>query len=399
MASWREKLLESFNVLDLLRFERTLAIAFSGGKDSTLVSILVYKWLKERGITDKSVIFVHNDTQSELDILEDYVRSFLNKICTLIRETGNNCETVFTVPTYNFYWRVIVAGYPAPNFLFRWCVNHLKVLPNKEAMKELVEKYGRVVLLTGHREDESTVRASIIKNNSVCDASSQSCNSSFFLRYEVRDVVKVMPIRHWTLDDVWEFLGTVKDEFGLGPLYELYGGNKVARYGCWHCTLVKVQKNIYNLPERYYYLEGARIIYRVVSDMEEMRMTKDWGRTKLGPLNALGRGVMLKVFPVVEELSGMRLYGLDEAKIDGHSLREVFYDLEPEKANELIQRSTKGIRMVGKDRVLPIEKIRSVSISREVKERVKKLALSNDAYASLKLRGEEYFLNILERIR
>ena len=399
MAQLSKKILETFHALDLLKIEKTFAIAFSGGKDSTLLSILVYEWLRERGIKGKKIVLVHNDTQSELDILEDYARYFLNKICGLIRETGNECNIMFTVPTHNFYWRVIVAGYPAPNFLFRWCVNHLKVLPNKEAMKELVEKYGRVVLLTGHREDESSVRASIIKNNAVCDASSQSCNSSFFLRYDVKDVVKVMPIRHWTLDDVWEFLGRVKDEFSLDPLYRLYGGNKVARYGCWHCTLVKIQKNIYNLPERYYYLEGARIIYRVVSDMEEMRMTKDWGRTKLGPLNASGRGVMFKVFPVVEELSGMRLYGLDEAKINGYSLREIFYELEPEKANRLLSESTKGIRLADRaKRLIPIEKIREAKVTEEIKEKIAKNAESSDAYKVLSLRGKEYFFKILSRL-
>ena len=398
MESYERKILETFGVLDLLRTERNFAIAFSGGKDSTLLSILVYKWLVERGVKGKRVIFVHNDTQSELDILEDYVRSFLHRVCTLIKETGNECDILFTVPTHNFYWRVIVAGYPAPNFLFRWCVNHLKVMPNKTAMKELVEKYGRVVLLTGHREDESTVRASIIKNNSVCDASSQSCNSSFFLRYEVKDVVKVMPIRHWTLIDVWEFLGKVKDEFGLDPLYELYGGNMMARYGCWHCTLVTIQKNIYNLPERYFYLEGARIIYRVVSDMEEMRMTKSWGRTKLGPLNATGRGIMLRMFPVVEELSKMRLYGLDEAKIDGYSLREIFYELEPEKANKLIVKSAEGIRLVGKDRVIPIEKIREMRVTEEMREKMVKVAESNVAFKYLIDKGKEYFFDILLQI-
>ena len=399
MTSFANKILETFSVMDMLKLEKTFAIAFSGGKDSTLLSILVYDWLRERGIKGKKIVFVHNDTQSELDILEDYARYFLNKICGLIRETGNECNIMFTVPAHNFYWRVIVAGYPAPNFIFRWCVNHLKVLPNKEAMRELVERYGRVVLLTGHREDESSVRASIIKNNSVCDTSTQSCNSSFFLRYDVKDVVKVMPIRHWTLDDVWEFLGKVKDKFGLDPLYELYGDNKVARYGCWHCTLVKIQKNIYNLPARYYYLEGARIIYRVVSDLEEMRMVKSWGRTKLGPLNAIGRGVMLKVFPVVEELSGMRLYGLDEAKIDGYSLREVFYELDPEKANELIQRSSNGMRLVDKARrLVPIEKIREVKVCEEMKERIVQAAELNDAYKVLSVKGKEYFLDILNKI-
>ncbi|BCU70059.1 phosphoadenosine phosphosulfate reductase family protein [Stygiolobus caldivivus] len=397
METLKYKISETYRLLDLLKLEKNFAVAFSGGKDSTLLSILLYKWLRERGVKGKKIIFVHNDTSSELDILEEYARSFLNKICGLIKETGNDCEVIFTVPEHNFYWRVIVAGYPAPNFIFRWCVNHLKVLPNKNALNDLVERYGKIVLLTGHREDESASRARIIKSNSVCGAGEMSCNSSFFLKVDVKNVTKAMPIRNWGLDEVWEFLDDVREEFGLNPLFELYGGNKRARYGCWHCTLVKIQKNIYNLPPPYLYLEGARIIYRVVSDIEEMRLRKDWGRTKLGPLNVLGRAVMLKLFPVVEELSGKRLYGLDEEYLGSYTLREVFYELEPAKSNLLIEKSAKGLRD-RKNRLIPIEKIREATVPKDVKDKITDTAKNNVAYAFLSIRGEKYFYEILDRI-
>ena len=397
MHKLNEKVSETFRVLDLLRTEKNFAVAFSGGKDSTLLSILLYEWLKERGVKGKKVVFIHNDTLSELDILEDYARSFLNRMCKLIRETGNCCEILFTRPEHNFYWRVIVAGYPAPNFIFRWCVNHLKVIPNKNALNRLVKQYGKVVLLTGHREDESASRAKIIKHNMTCGLGEMSCNSSFFLKVDIKDVVKVMPIKDWTLDEVWEFLEDGRDEFALDPLFEMYGGNKEARYGCWHCTLVKIQKNIYNLSPSYLYLEGARILYRVISDMEEMRLKKDWGRTKLGPLNALGRGIMLKAFPIVEELSGVRLYGLDEEYLEGYSLRDVFYELEPSKADEIILKSTKRMRDK-KNRVIPIEKIREVSVTQSVKEKIVSLAQNNVAYTFLTIKGKEFFHDILDRL-
>jgi 3'-phosphoadenosine 5'-phosphosulfate sulfotransferase (PAPS reductase)/FAD synthetase len=114
-----KKIHETFQVLDLLRYEKNFAVAFSGGKDSTLLSILLYEWLKSRGVKDKNIIFIHNDTLSELDLLEEYARSFLERMCKLIKETGNECMLVFTRPIHNFYWRVIVAGYPAPNFILK----------------------------------------------------------------------------------------------------------------------------------------------------------------------------------------------------------------------------------------------------------------------------------------
>jgi len=397
MSLLDKKIHETFQVLDLLKYEKNIAIAFSGGKDSTLLSILLYEWLRNRGVRDKNIIFIHNDTLSELDLLEEYARSFLGRMCKLISELGNECLSMISKPTHNFYWSVVVAGYPAPNFSFRWCVNRLKIIPNKNLLDELVRRYGKVILLTGHREDESAFRARMIKRNSVCGLNETSCNSSFFLKIDVRDAMKVMPIKNWTLDDVWRFLENVRDEFKLNQLFELYGGNKEARYGCWHCTLVKIPKNIYNLSPFYLYLEGARVLYRVISDMEIMRLEKNWGRTKLGPLNALGRAIMLKSFPIVEELSGKRLYGLDEEYLGNYTLREVFYQLEPSIANKLIWDSAKGIR--DKEiRLIPIEKIRDTKVTEEIKKEIEEKAKENFAYLFLTARGKGYFHDILEKM-
>jgi len=392
-----KKIHETFQVLDLLKYEKNIAVAFSGGKDSTLLSILLYEWLRSRGIKGKNIIFIHNDTLSELDLLEEHVRSFLERMCKLIKETGNECLQMISKPNHNFYWSVIVAGYPAPNFSFRWCVNRLKIIPNKNILNDLIRRYGKVVLLTGHREDESTFRARMIKRNSVCGLNEMGCNSSFFLKIDVEDAMKVMPIKNWTLVDVWKFLESVRDEFNLTQLFELYGGNKEARYGCWHCTLVKIQKNVYNLSPSYLYLEGARVLYRVISDMESMRLRKNWGRTQLGPLNALGRGIMLKTFSIVERLSGKKLYGLDEEYLGNYTLREVFYQLDPSTANKLIWDSAKGLR--DKEiRLIPIEKIRDVKITEEIKKEIEEKAKENFAYTFLIARGREYFYDILQNL-
>ena len=390
---------ETFNVLDMMKLEKTFAIAFSGGKDSTLLSILFYKWLLHRGVHGKKVVFIHNDTQSEFDVLENYARSFLNKICDLIRQTGNECEIVITKPySHSFYWKVIVAGYPAPSVMFRWCQNHLKIKPTKLAMDSLVKKYGNIVLLTGHRSDESIARSTAIKHNMACDTA-QSCTSSFMLKTDMAKVKKVMPLLNWKLDEVWTYLDSVRDEYGLDGLYEVYGGNKEVRYGCWHCTLVKVPKNVYVLPERYYYLEGARIIYRAVSDLEEVRTVKYWGRTKLGPLNEVGRGIMLKLFRAVEELSKVRLYGLDEDTIEGHTLREVFYEMEPSQADSLILRSARQAKLMDiATRVIPIEKIRNAKVDRTIKEKVENIAKQNIAYKVLSLKGSQYIDDLLALI-
>ncbi|MCI4409121.1 MAG: phosphoadenosine phosphosulfate reductase family protein [Thermofilum sp.] len=388
MSTVEVKVRETFRLLDTLRNENAFAVAFSGGKDSTLLSILLYEWLRDRNIKNKEIIFIHNDTLSEIDILEEYVRSFLNRICDLIRGSGNNCSTVITKPGHSFYWHVIVAGYPAPSYSFRWCSNRLKIIPNKEALNELLKRYKSVVLLTGHREDESPLRSRAIKHNSV---------SSFFLKSDIDGVIKAMPVKHWRLNDVWEFLESVKNEYGLGQLFYLYGDNKESRYGCWFCTLVKIQKNIYNLSSDYLYFEGVRIIYKTISNMENMRLKKSWGRSELGPLNVIGRGIMLKAFTVLEELSKKKLYGLDEDFIDSYTIREVFYYLDPPKANGLIWKSAVNLR--DKEiRLIPIEKIRAVKVTGEIKAEIEKKAEENPAFTYLISKGKGYFYNVLEKI-
>jgi len=131
--------------------------------------------------------------------------------------------------------------------------------------------------------------------------------------------------------------------------------------------------------------------------MEFMRLKKNWGRTNLGPLNALGRGIMLKTFPIVEELSGKRLYGLDEEFLGDYTLRKVFYQLEPSKANELIWDSAKGLKDK-ENRLIPIEKIRDVEITEEIKEKIEEKAKENFAYTFLIARGKEYFYDILQKL-
>jgi len=42
------KVRETFNVFDTLKDRKNFVVAFSGGKDSTLLSILFYEWLVSR---------------------------------------------------------------------------------------------------------------------------------------------------------------------------------------------------------------------------------------------------------------------------------------------------------------------------------------------------------------
>ncbi len=63
-------------------------------------------------------------------------------------------------------------------------------------------------------------------------------------------------------------------------------------------------------------------------------------------------------------------------------MREVFYQLESSKANKLIWDSAKGLKDK-ENRLIPIEKIRDVKITEEIKEKIEEKAKENFAYTFL----------------
>jgi len=342
---------------------RRFVIAYSGGKDSTAVAILLYRWTRER-LPDIRVTVLHNDTLSEIEPVETWARKFMGEYARKMSQyVATDILIVTPEPTETFYWRVFVRGYPASTFAWRWCVKPLKYAPAQRAISQLG---GNAVVVTGLRDEESPERARLMaKRFGACQPG--SCLSAFFSTAD--GVPKIAPIRHWTTEEVWSFLKTQRD-FDVSDLVKLYASTN-GRYGCWHCTLVRVHTGLHIEPS-YAWLDALRLIYRAVSDMAELRWTKSSGYSRLGGLTALGRAIIYRAVPIVEEKSGHRFYGLDAARVGGYTLREIFYELDVEKADAVVKRADPTDRWVGMDT------LRATSISREVKERVLSIVEKKD---------------------
>jgi len=315
-------------------------IAYSGGKDSTALLILFYNWLRHYTPKDIEIILLHNDTLGEIPPMELWARKCMKQAEHLFEELGHTAKTVITSPqlTDTFYWRVIIRGYPAPSYNFRWCVKLLKRDPTRKTLQNSTSSTeGKTILLTGLRESESIDRIKAIRQRyGGCSSGAGKC-LAYFLSAEPFDrVEKIAPLRNWEDIDVWSFL-SLDSPFEITDLLDLYSCEG-ARYGCWHCTLVKVQWGLHSLnDDKYLYLDAARLIYRKVSDIPLLRKHKKTGYSKFGALNAAGRAIMFHLFEIVEKISGVRLYGLDEAKtLSGISLRELFYQSSIEQAEEII---------------------------------------------------------------
>lgn len=359
-------------------------IAYSGGKDSTAVAIYLYQWLREDKPNVK-VSLLYNDTLSEVNLLESWVRNFM----TQFREKAGRyveVETRIAKPDIvkTFFWRVYVRGYPAPTFVFRWCVDNLKLEPMLKEMKNL----NGAIIVTGQRDEESGARATSMKKM-YGSCMPGSCLGAFFTVNN--EVPKLAPIRFWTTQDVWRFLLHKQKDFDIEPLVKLYGLDKdmlvsaVRRFGCWHCTLVKLHSALFS-DKQYVYVEALRLVYKAVSDTKELRIPKQGGYSRLGPLTPLGRAIIYNLVPIVEEKSGHRFYGLDEVHIDNTTLREIFYMLPEEVADRIIKSVDSTDRWIGIRRLRKIDRTIYIQVEDEIIKKIKErdyLGIITDAAAQL----------------
>jgi DNA sulfur modification protein DndC len=360
---------DSLGVLDkALGNREKIVIAYSGGKDSTTLALLVLDWIVSRR-RPLNVTLLHGDTLSEIFEMEHWAREFAETYIKMLSEHGSDGEIVVARPEpwESFYWRVFVRGYPASTFSWRWCVDLLKRKPGNRILREISRD---AIMLLGHRDSESSARARALNSRTgSCSLSPGSCYS-YYLSLD-GDIEKIYPIRSWSDGYVWSYLRAWRNKLGiLDNLFRLYGYGLIkARYGCWHCTLVKIQLGHEILGGGYMYFEAVRKIYRAVSDIPKLRAAKDSGYSRHGFLLAPARSLILNSMLVAEKLSGIRLYGLDESRIDGYSLREIFVGMPSHEANKLVEKVEEENRGDLK-RVVSMEELRDIDRHRKDLEKI-----------------------------
>ncbi|MDS0257479.1 phosphoadenosine phosphosulfate reductase family protein [Thermoplasmatales archaeon AK] len=399
-AVFDERIAKVFEVFDKsIEDGEKVTLAFSGGKDSTTLALLFYEWIKLKQDISLEITLLHNDTSSEIDLMEQWARNFMDDYKRRIEEsTANRVKVSLDIKTPKaidtFYWRMLIRGYPAPSFNFRWCVHLLK---EKPAKLDSVE--GK--LFTGLREAESSERKNLMrkKYGNSCSASPGGCMAYYYSSEGKGN--KIAPFRDWEDADVWNFLLRYRKrgDFNISPLFTLYPNPKV-RYGCWHCTLASVQWGLHTLGSGLEYFEAVRILYRKFSDLPYLRIKKTTGYSKLGPLNATGRSIMLNLISAAEELSNNRLYGLDYNKLDGVSLREILFDMDAAEATKFIRKFDTNIPEY---RYVKISRVRDISKNKRTVLRAIRdaydLCLNDKAYKFLKMRDEDPLIKLLDRLR
>jgi DNA sulfur modification protein DndC len=238
---------------------RPWIVGFSGGKDSTMLLQLVWSALLKIDpiIRQQRPIYVIcNDTLVENPKIVEFIYRTLKNITKAAVKDGINLIVETTTPKLEetFWVNVIGRGYPAPNSIFRWCTERLKINPTTKKILEKIDQNGEVILFLGTRSDESANRAKTLKRHEF--------GSNRLRKHSLPKAFVYTPIQHFLTEEVWQYLlqnpspwnGTNRE---LITLYRNATGGDCplvidtttpscgnSRFGCWVCTVVKRDKSM-----------------------------------------------------------------------------------------------------------------------------------------------------------
>ncbi|WDM31446.1 DNA phosphorothioation system sulfurtransferase DndC [Paenibacillus mucilaginosus] len=236
-------------------------VGFSGGKDSTALTQLIFQAVSRLPIEKrhKKIYVISSDTLVETPLIISSINKALMNIQDKALELDLPIETHKVKPEVeNSFWSSIIGkGYPSPRQKFRWCTDRMKIEPANRFIRDKVDQFGEVVMVLGVREDESATRAQVINSHSV--------EGKELMRHStLSNAFVYAPIKHFTTDDIWKYLRAEESPWGSDnhALYALYqnssggecplivdkdikesaGSCGNSRFGCWTCTVVSEDK-------------------------------------------------------------------------------------------------------------------------------------------------------------
>ncbi len=238
-------------------------VGYSGGKDSTASLQLVWMAIRSlpEGQRGKTVHVISTDTLVENPVIAAWVEASLRRIGDAAREQGLPISAHRLTPSVeNRFWvNLIGKGYPAPRPKFRWCTDRLKISASTKFIQELSENNGEAILVLGQRRGESQAR------DRVMDQYKDSTRARLSKNKDPRlsRVWVYPPIESWSSDDVWDYLITQRNPWGIDnqDLFSIYRGATPdaecpivvdtttpscgdSRFGCYVCTMVTQDKSM-----------------------------------------------------------------------------------------------------------------------------------------------------------
>lgn len=238
MGNLKDSIGRSWDVLsDLLPDRTEWLLAFSGGKDSTALLVLVTEFLAHRRPEGVRLEILYADTGLEIPPMARHADRMREAVeAWAAAESLPVWFRIVRPPLPERFWPLMLGkGYPAPGFRFRWCTDRLKVRPMVRLAQGLTRDPDKAVMLVGIREGESAERNRRLRNS--CGRG--ECGPAAVGRASIFPVVA--PILHWKSCEIWDFLSFEAPQWGWPTegLWRLYGEDEAVRYGCWLCPLVR----------------------------------------------------------------------------------------------------------------------------------------------------------------
>ncbi|WP_186132751.1 DNA phosphorothioation system sulfurtransferase DndC [Burkholderia gladioli] len=238
-------------------------VGYSGGKDSTASLQLIWNAIAAlpREQRRKDVHVISTDTLVENPVIAAWVENSL--LCMKLAAAKQSLPIKahrLTPSMENRFWvNLIGKGYPAPRPKFRWCTDRLKISASTEFIQNLSESSGEAILVLGQRRGESQARDKVLDHYSGSTRDRLSRNKD----PKLARVWVYLPIETWSSDDVWEYIITESNPWGVDnqELFAIYRGATAdsecpvvvdkstpscgdSRFGCYVCTMVTQDKSM-----------------------------------------------------------------------------------------------------------------------------------------------------------
>lgn len=212
-------------------FEQVL-VAFSGGKDSSVLLNIAYDYAKENGLLDKLGMY-HLDYEAQYQMTTDYVTDvFKNQfpgirkywLCLPISaQCACRMDGAYWVPWEKAKKDIWVRPMPENEYVINEDNAPFEVIPEEldYALQDRFSDwygrtYGETATLIGIRTDESLNRFRAIASKKKVNA----YKGKTYLVRKTEKSVAAYPIYDWTVEDIWTYNG--KFEKSYNHLYDLY---------------------------------------------------------------------------------------------------------------------------------------------------------------------------------